>query len=479
MPGTVDGQNHRGPLTGARAFWLLLGAALVASRLCHAGVLWTEEGLPLAAAREMLAGYALYLDIWFDKPPLVPGIYLLWGAQTGWLLRLAGAAYALAACALAWFFARDLWGRREAFWAAGLMGFALTFYMPSAVIPLAADSLMVAPHLAAVWLAWRGRAFWSGAAAGVAFLFNAKGLFVLAVCALWAWRALPRLALGFATVSAAAAAWLWSQGSLEPYWEQVWRWGRVYAGGTFIEDPLRAAALRTCAWLGFHAGLLAAALVFWLRAGQDRWRWAAWAALSMAAVVMGWRFFPRYFFQVLPVLVLMAARGLVLLGKRKWYALALLAIPLARFGPRYVQLAAGRSADWRDTAMDRDSRAASAIVRGMANPGDTLFVWGYRPEMYIYTGLPAATRFLDSQPLSGVPADRHLDYTRSATLAPKLAAAGRDELVRSRPTFLVDGLGGYNPFLAIGRYPDLLGWQAQYKQVARTPMTVIYRRTGK
>ena len=35
----------------------------------------------------------------------------------------------------------------------------------AAVIPLASDLLMLAPHLAAVWLAFRGRAFWSGIAA--------------------------------------------------------------------------------------------------------------------------------------------------------------------------------------------------------------------------------------------------------------------------------------------------------------------------
>jgi hypothetical protein len=58
--------------------------------------------------------------------------------------------------------------------------------------------------------------------------------------------------------------------------------------------------------------------------------------------------------------------------------------------------------------MDRDSRAAAAAVLRLARPGDTLFIWGYRPEIYTYTRLPAATRYLDSQPLTGVPADRHL-----------------------------------------------------------------------
>ena len=62
-----------------------------------------------------------------------------------------------------------------------------------------------------------------------------------------------------------------------------------------------------------------------------------------------------------------------------------------RFAPTYYQ--AARDAGWRDTAMDRDSRSAAAIVRAAAKPGDTLFVWGYRPEIYVYSHLPAATAF--------------------------------------------------------------------------------------
>ncbi len=59
--------------------------------------------------------------------------------------------------------------------------------------------------------------------------------------------------------------------------------------------------------------------------------------------------------------------------------------------------------------MDRDSREASLIVRGLAHNSDTMFIWGYRPEDWVYTGLPAATKYLDCQALTGVPADRHLD----------------------------------------------------------------------
>src|SRR5579872_4284392 len=134
-------------LLSRRALFAALFAALLTSRLCHVGILWEGDAYPLAAAGQILHGHALYRDIWFDKPPLLAGVYLLWGAHAGWPLRLADALFALLACWLAYCFARDLWSEREAVWAAGLLAFFLIFDVPSAVIPMASDLLMLAPHL--------------------------------------------------------------------------------------------------------------------------------------------------------------------------------------------------------------------------------------------------------------------------------------------------------------------------------------------
>jgi hypothetical protein len=91
----------------------------------------------------------------------------------------------------------------------------------------------------------------------------------------------------------------------------------------------------------------------------------------------------------------------------------------------------------------------------------------------VYTGLPAATRFLDSQALTGVPADRHL--TQSAPVPGEFTRENREELARTRPTFVMDGLGLYNHALAMDRYPELRPWLTQYQEVARTNGIVIYR----
>jgi hypothetical protein len=149
-----------------------------------------------------------------------------------------------------------------------------------------------------------------------------------------------------------------------------------------------------------------------------------------------------------------------------------------RFGPRYFVLAGdlvlGRPHRWSDIALDQDSRAAARIVTSQAHAGDTLLVWGYRAGIYLYTGMQAGSRFLDSQPLTGVPAERHFSVSRA--VAPDLARANRAELVRSAPSFIVDALGVANPRLAIDQFPDLRAWLAHYDLVGRTSMSLVYRR---
>jgi hypothetical protein len=194
-----------------------------------------------------------------------------------------------------------------------------------------------------------------------------------------------------------------------------------------------------------------------------------WIAMSLVMVCLGLRFSPRYYLVLLPPIVLAGARGLALMPPRaRWAALALLLIPAARFGPRFASVQ-----DWADTAMNRDSAAASRQITAQAKPGDTVLVWGYRPDILVYTRLPLGTPFLDSQPLTGVIADRHL--IRSDVTFPDRAARNRARLSALSPTWVVDGLGPFNPQLAVAHYPDLSAWLTRYELVGKTAGTRIYR----
>jgi len=450
----------------AGVIFACLAAMVIVARLCHSSVLWADDNLPLAAAMEVARGKVLYRDVWFDKPPLVCWIYLLWGARAGVWLRLAGAAYVIAIAAAAWQFSRARWSEREGLFAASLAAFFLTFGLPSAVIPLASDMLLVLPHILAVYLAWRGRAFWSGVAAGVGLLCSSKAIFVLAACALWQWRQAPLLLAGFVAPNALVLGWMWIQGSGAEYYRQVWQWGSIYAANSFVENPLAEGVKRTAGWIGFHAALVVGAAIG-IAKDRDR-RLLYWSLLSFAGVFLGLRFFPRYYFLLLPPMIICAARSA---GPRPAFWFLLLAIPLVRFAPTYVKIARGENLS--DLAMDRDSRQAAARLRARAHPGDTLFVWGFRPDIFIDSGLPAGTRFLESQSISGVLADRHLFAT--ASIAPEFTAPNRRELLETHPTWVVDGLGLYNPPLALSRQAELAGWLAQYSEAGRTDFSILYR----
>jgi hypothetical protein len=447
------------------AFCLLIA---VASRFIHHDLIWVEEGYGLAAAAEVLRGKALYRDIWFDKPPLYAWFYLLCGAQGGWPLRLLGSLHLLAVAMSVKWTGQQIWGIREGLLAAALCCLSLTFWIPSAVMAVAPDLLMMVPHVLAVGFAVRGKPLLSGITAGIALLCNPRGLFVLIAAGFWTKGSRARLLIGFAAVQVLYAFLV----PLNEYWLEVWAWGFVYSGATFIAQPLREALIRTGGWLAFHLAPTIGTAVHLFR--ERNWRVAAWLLLCFVAVSAGWRFFPRYYFHLLPVAALAGSRGLLLVPRRWRVAmLMLLLIPAVRFGPRYISLMLSGSAGWSDTAMMEDSREVAALLRRLGRPGSTLLVWGYRPDVYPFSGLPAGTRFLDSQPLTGVLADRHL--TSADVLYPSVAARNRAELVRTLPDFIVDGLGPLNPQLAITQFADLRSWLRDYELIARTRMSLIYR----
>ena len=509
----------------APLFFLLLFGFVLAARMCHRSVLWADEDYHLAAAIQVLHGKIPYRDLWYDKPPLNLLFYLLFDARPGWILRLADALFVTGTSAVAFHFGQRLWSRREGFLGASLLAFYLVFYLPDATIPLEPDTLMILPHLLAVYFAIRGRAFSAGVASGIAFLFNAKGLFVLAICGVLCGTSvlgagglasLGLMLAGFAVPSAIVLGGLAALGAFGDYIRQVWQWGLLY-----IQNPAPGVVQRGMAmalsWTGFHAALVLGAAVYWSKTrSKQAAQLALWAAISLIGTGLGWRFTPRYFNQLLPALVIPAARGFAITwektaasirargngaSKLAWITLVTLIvvamlIPVVRFGPRYVELARdeliGSPHHWTDVEMDQDSRRAAEIIRRLEHPGDTIFVWGYRPDMVAYSRLSVASRFWDSQPLTGVPADRHLVSGRP--IAEEWAAANRREFIQSAPAFFVDGLSILSPrldvhlwslrylpptlmkFIGPWLYPELRPWLAQYCEVNRTRFSIIYRR---
>jgi len=324
-----------------------------------------------------------------------------------------------------------------------------------------------------MYFAFRKQPLWAGVAAGIGFWLNTKALFVLASCALFLspleWT---RLALGFAAVTAAQLGVLAAQGSLAAYWDQVWRWGAMYSRDTFVEYPFLYGLKQTLNWCGFQAAAVLGAILFFWK--NKYWRFAGWIVLSLIPVALGLRFFPRYYFQLLPVFALLGARGFTLQTSRalKVLMILLVLVPMARFGPRYITLAgdliAHREHSWGDLALAQDSQK---VAETLASDKGSLFIWGYRPDIYALTRMPAATPFLDSQPPSGVLADRHLKDSKIS--APEWAARFAGTVERAHPDYIVDGLGPLNPNLKIPQ-----SYIKSYRVLANTGRSIVYQRTN-
>ncbi len=524
-------------------FILLLLAICLVTRVFYFGFVWADEGLWFTVAQEMLRGKALYRQIWFDKPPALALIFeALFGVGGHPLLvvRWFTVLYAFAVCLLLWRLGRFLWPHPshnsdssqplpEGRLAALFYAFYNATYLHSQVQPLAGDHLMVIPYLASGWCYLLGRCFWGGVLAALAFQINPKAaVLVLLLVYIEALRPSPsssggwqrRFGLFAAGLVLGTLPWLLylaADGKWNAYVQDFWGWGFRYVGVYTPAEWLTRGLRRTVNYAGFHA-LLVMGVVLLLRYAPSRASrlpddsglgprtsdlsfhshvLLAWLAVSYLGVAGGGRFYPRYFYMVLPLLCLLAARGFRLAVEawekarsRTWQAATIavvvvsLLVSLIRFHSRTAVLAwdaiTGRRspyiANWDDTALDRDSRAIAATLPR----GASLFVWGYRPEIYFYCGCRPASPFLSSQPLTGVPADIQLKESVSA--APLEAAQNRAQLATqiylNRPEFIVDGLGPYNPQLAMEQYPELL--ELLVRLYRRDPIEVghgwIYRR---
>jgi hypothetical protein len=251
-----------------------------------------------------------------------------------------------------------------------------------------------------------------------------------------------------------------------------------------------------------------------------------WFVTSYAGLTIGGRFYSHYFFQVVPGLCLIGARGLIGItaaisawrqGLRR-AAIALLTIgflvTVVRFHSRTVSLASDwvrgtkseTTAGWFHERLNSEEQGVAARVRelrGQADvadqrggeamriggprtrpadgPADYLFVWGYRPEIYYWSGLLPASRYLSTQPLTGVPADVHYFGEGYRSLLPgDLTAAARVTLVHdleeTRPKYIVDELGFFNSELSIQSSPELREFMTAYKPRGTTGRFFIYLR---
>jgi hypothetical protein len=349
--------------------------------------------------------------------------------------------------------------------------------------------------------------------------------------------------VGLATGALPFLIYIAATKSLSFYWLYVWDWGARYARYYPAWKIAVSALTQSFNYFALNNTLLIA-LVLVLVTAIKRLRkkkgdtepaleagfkaditLLLWLGISYAGLAVGGRFFGHYFFQILPSLCLIGASGLISLrnrttdrANRKWnlrYVLAGLlvvgfAITLVRFHARTVILAAdwvrgtksAATLDWFQEQLNHEERVVAAAVRsldatdqlpaealrkdgprerGVEGPSDYLFVWGYRPEIYYWSGLIPASKYLSTQQLTGVPADVHyFGEQYHSVLEESVTAAARAELAReleqTRPKYILDELGPRNSDLAISSYPEFREIMSGYRNVGMIERFIIYHR---
>jgi dolichyl-phosphate-mannose-protein mannosyltransferase len=427
------------------------------------------------------------------------------------------------------------------------------------------------------WFALAG-----GVLTGISFQINPKGIFdlIFFACLLLAWhlwKASTAVAIadltpdevstaepsgssvklfllatfGFVIGLAPFLAYVVATHSLREYWLYVWDWGARYGSYNSAARVIASVITRSVDYFAVNNTLLIALLFVGATTARSiaslfHPDWESekasvsatedttvvsdavlllWLILSYAGVVLGGRLYSHYFFQILPALCLIGARGLTGISSglkkrdpalRQAIVMILVlgfAFTLIRIHGRTAILAAdlvrGRKSDmtvrWFHERIDREERMVAAVVtdlpdeknsverlgveemrangprvREVRGPEDYLFVWGYRPEIYYFCGLLPASRYLSTQPLTGVPADVHYFADYRSVLNDSETSQSRAQLLQdlqeTRPKYIVDELGMFNSDLSINSYPELGDFLKDYKATGPVERFMIYCR---
>lgn len=423
--------------------------AAILALLCawHLGLRWRGMALPRISDE---GGYAYeavlleeggvpYRDAYDQKPPLIYFIYRLSHLLFG---RTAQAPRWLAAAGC-WLAMILLYRLTPATWAMGARlaapaAFATLTTLPVGDLGFVANTeVFVALFTTiSVSLAWEGGSslrsiVLAGLAAGCAVMTKQTAMWSVVLIAAIAVRSLSPLrqglerlaafAAGVGAVPAACLAYFALRGAAGDFIDQAFLRNFDYANFVlqsgagweqvgWVLGVLMPACLRG-AW---PAALLAVVgLVLALSQGDRDRRIgilaASWLAAAAAGVAVGLWFFPHYLVVLAPPLSLACALGVQRVsGGRAAVGMALAAVVAL------YPAAANASAYFRDSPQELarrlmfpnplfESMELAGQLRANSKAGDSIYVFGSEPQIYVYAGRRAATRHMYIYPLTLFP----------------------------------------------------------------------------
>lgn len=431
--------------------WLiaLVGVILLIALPTVTYPLGRDQGEFATIGRGLLDGRAPYLELWNPKPPAIFYVYAgaiaLFGRDVAALRSIDLILFPLLAASI-YYIGRRVDGVRVGWWATLFFG---VFYFTETFWTLTQnDGIALVPMLLALVCAIKAgdspRSAWWAFGAGVClawsiwFKYPFALIAVVLVSAYWAWRAQSALKprdliafmLGVFAGIGGGALVLISMGA----WDAFIQSAIVTAGYTslgfdwqvFIESMWLAVDFRWSHW-GALFILTAAGLVLLAR-GKFTRKWAVigvWLAVGLGIMAVQAKGYDYHWLPMLPPLALISAYTVqALFVRTQWVTLllagALLAImfvviwskPLPYLRGEIDQAAYYAQFQAGEFIAD-ESLAVATYLQAHTVAGDSLFIWGFRPEVYYMSELNPAVRFIFNFPLA---ADWYPQEWRQATV---------------------------------------------------------------
>jgi 4-amino-4-deoxy-L-arabinose transferase-like glycosyltransferase len=201
-------------------------------------------------------------------------------------------------------------------------------------------------------------------------------------------------------------------------------------------------------------------------------------AASAIGAAAGARFYPHYYVQLIPPLVMLAAPYYARLRSQTIQPPHWLLRPRVTYAWLALTIIAFSIIHWTGLASRRVPSEAGRYLFTHSSPDDKIFVWGQSPEIYLHARRRPACRYITTFPLTGYIFGGPIPgFDTRSRILPGAWTILKQDFATHPPTYIVDVRP--DPRSAqypVKNFPILAKLLAErYKPVAHTAEGVIYR----
>ena len=484
---------------------ILLTVAIRLPSLLHSRPI-DSEAMYSVVANEIVDGGRPYADAVERKPPLLfwtyAAVFKIAGKFNWKALHVVALVWTLCAMAGLYVIGCELFDRNTGLIAA----FFYSVFQPlwtSKNLSFDGEMLMNLPIIWAWAIAFRRSSsrlrpelFATGAFLGVAFLLKQPAAIAAVPLGIYlllpgyrASRSLTRtnsiiqaatLTAGFFAVLGLVTIVLWKQGILHDAF--YWTIADHDIPHVFWEKGI----LLTLTFTGTCLPLIVGAIIacrdkdeVWAGKMAERTALLGLLAASAIGAAAGARFYPHYYVQLIPPLVLLAAPCYAQLWSQTIQPPYWLLRPKVTYSWLVLTVIALSIAHWIGLASQCAPSEAGRYLFAHSDPADRIFVWGQSPEIYLDAHRRPACRYITTFPLTGYVFGGPIPgFDTRSRIMPGAWNTLQQDFATHPPAYIVDvqpdPKSAQNP---VKNFPILAKLLAErYQPVARTDEGVIYHR---